>query len=74
MVGMEPRVKLWNLAVAATFRRLILAVNGLASVNEVDAIPVLTMSVGKTSDADLMRVWCRAGIVTGERRICDNAD
>ena len=50
-----PSVRLLNVAVAVTSSRLSEAVNGFASTNVVCARPVWTMSVGKTSDAVVMR-------------------
>ena len=55
--GISPSVKLWKVAVAPTWSRLILAVNGLASVNDVVAIPVATISVGNVIEALVIKVF-----------------
>ena len=64
----------WNVATESTSSRLILAVKGFTRVNEVEAIPVLMMSRGNVKEALLIRVCRRAGIVTGDKWICDRAD
>lgn len=52
----------------------MLAVNGLARTNEAEATPVFTISSGNVRAALLIRVWCNAGIVTGDSRIWERAD
>lgn len=51
-----PNTTPWNVAVAPSFSRLILAVNGLASVKVVKATPVFTISRGNTREALLIKV------------------
>ena len=49
------------------------AVNGFSRVNEADAIPVFVTSMGNVNDAWEMSVLCRAGMVTGLRRMASRA-
>ena len=73
-LGISPSVRFWKVAVAATLSRLILAVNGLASVNNVVAIPVEAIFVGNVREALIIKVWWSPGIVTGDRCIWDKAN
>lgn len=72
--SMVPSFSPRKVAIALTFNKLMLAVNGLESVKEVEAVPVWIMSSGNVSEALLMSVWCSAGIFTGDNRICESAD
>jgi hypothetical protein len=73
MLLIFPRRTPWKVAVAPTRNRLMLAVKGFWSTKEVEATPVLTISIGNVREALLIRVWCNAGIVTGDNRISDSA-
>ena len=62
---MVPKVRFWNVAVAPTFSRFMLAVNGFESVNVTLAIPVFTIFVGNVREVEVIKFWCKAGIITG---------
>lgn len=73
MLLILPRRTSWKVAVAPTRNRLIFAVKGFSSTKEVEATPVLTMSIGNVKEALLIRFWCNAGIETGDNRISESA-
>lgn len=51
----------------------MLAVKGLSSVKDAEAIPVCAISVGSSRLAELIKFRCKGGISTGERRRSDIA-
>jgi hypothetical protein len=71
---MLPKSRPWKDAIAPTARRLMLAVNGFERMNVAEATPVCAMLTGNVSFVLVIKFWCRAGIVTGESRICERAD
>ena len=73
ILGIVPSVKPWKVAVAPSLRRLMLAVNGFASVKEVVATPVSTILMGNVSEALVIKFWWIPGIVTGDRCIWESA-
>lgn len=73
MLLIFPRKMPWKVAVAPIRNRLILAVKGFLSTKEVEATPVFTIFVGNVRETLWIRVWCNAGIETGDNRIAESA-